>query len=120
MEVTIPAWAQQITLFGVMIASVILGIWKYVRTEADKIGHKSPSSEDTSSVTSASFVDSKLVKELIDTLREHEEELGRQTQRETRSEADLREAIIENTESIHLNTNAVLNMLRFMKRQDGD
>lgn len=114
MEVNIPVWAQQITVFGVMIASVILGVWKYFRTETDKIKHTKP---EESSVTAASFLDSKVLRELIDTLREHEEELGRQSQRITRSQGELRETMIELIEGLHVQTNATLNMLRFLNRQ---
>lgn len=114
MEVNLPVWAQQITVFGVMIASVVIGLWKYFHTQTDKVKDK-PHEETI--VTAASFVDTKLLRELIDTLREHEEELGRQSQRITRSQGELRESIIELIESLHVQTNATLNILRFMNRQ---
>lgn len=116
MELNIPAWAQQIAVFGVMISSVILGVWKYFKTETDKI-HKDKDNDSGSVVTAASFIDTKLLRELIDTLREHQEELGRQSQRITRSQGELREALIEAIEALHVQTNATLNMLRFMNRQ---
>ena len=116
MELSIPAWAQQVTVFGVMLASVILGIWKYFKTETDKVHEKKDS--NTGVVTAASFVDTKLIRELIDTLREHQEELGRQSQRITRSQGELRETLIEAIEALHVQTNATLNMLRFMNRQN--
>ena len=114
MEFNIPAWAQQITVFGVMIASVILGVWKYFKTETDKVQKKEP---ESSIVTAASFIDTKLIRELIDTLREHEEEMGRQSQRITRSQGELRESIIELIEGMHVNTNSLLNITRFLNRQ---
>jgi hypothetical protein len=117
MELSIPAWAQQIALFGVMISSVILGIWKYFKTETDKIKPKTQEA-DATIVTAASFVDTKILRELIDTLREHSEEMGRQSQRITRSQGELRETLIEATEALHVQTNATLNMLRFMNRQN--
>jgi hypothetical protein len=115
MELSLPIWAQQIALFGVMISSVILGIWKYFNTETEKVKHK-----DTDTVevigTSASFVDNKTLKELIDVLREHQDEIGRQTQRVTRSESELREALLELIETVHTNTNSLTNLLRFIKK----
>jgi len=115
MEFNIPAWVQQLTVFGVMISSVILGVWKYFKTETDKVQKKHPA--DTSIVTAASFIDTKLIRELIDTLREHEEEMGRQSQRITRSQGELRESIIELIEGMHVNTNSLLNITRFLNRQ---
>lgn len=115
MEINIPVWVQQVTVFGVMISSVILGIWKYFKTQTDKVHEKEVSG--TSVVAAASFVDAKLLRELIDTLREHQEELGRQSQRITRSQGELRETLIEAIEALHVQTNATLNMLRFMNRQ---
>jgi hypothetical protein len=116
--INIPAWAQQVTVFGVMICSVIIGIWKYFKTEAEKVVNKAPTGSTETIVTAASFVDTKILRELIDTLREHQEELGRQSQRVTRSQQELRETIIESTEALHVQTNATLNMLRFLNRQD--
>lgn len=116
MEVNIPVWAQQLTVFGVMISSVVLGIWKYFKTETDKVHKKEPT--DTAIVTAASFIDTKLIRELIDTLREHEEEMGRQSQRITRSQGELRESIIELIEGVHVNTNSLLNIVRFLNRQN--
>jgi vacuolar-type H+-ATPase subunit H len=115
--INIPAWAQQVTVFGVMICSVIIGIWKYFKTEAEKVVNKAPAASETI-VTAASFVDTKILRELIDTLREHQEEMGRQSQRVTRSQQELRETIIESTEALHVQTNATLNMLRFLNRQE--
>lgn len=117
MELNIPLWAQQITIFGVMIGSVILGVWKYFKTETDKV-HTKEVTHDTSVVTGASFIDTKLIRELIDTLREHEEEMGRQSQRITRSQGELRESIIELIESLHVNTNSLLNVTRFLNRRE--
>jgi hypothetical protein len=117
MELNIPVWAQQIAVFGVMISSVILGIWKYFKTETEKV-HKKEQEPEPTIVTAASFVDTKLLRELIDTLREHQEELGRQSQRITRSQGELRETLIEAVEAVHVQTNATLNMLRFMKAQN--
>lgn len=112
MEINIPGWAQEITVFGVMIASVIVGVWRYFKTETDKISKKDTTHEPI--VAAASFIDTKLIRELIDTLREHQEEIGRQSQRITRSQGELRETIIELIEGVHMNTNTSQNMLRFL------
>ena len=114
--ISIPVWAQQIGVFGVMICSVIIGIWKYMKTESDKLKESTPKEQGV--VSAASFVDTKILRELIDTLREHQEETGRQAQRMTRSNQELRESIIESTEALHVQTNATLNILRFMNKQN--
>jgi hypothetical protein len=115
MEFNIPLWAQQITIFGITLASVIIGIYKYFKTASEKVHHKEPIE---SVVTGASFIDTKLVRELIDTLREHEEEMGRQSQRITRSQGELRESIIELIEGVHVNTNSLLNIVRFLNKRE--
>lgn len=114
MDLSVPAWAQQIAVFAVAVLSVILGVYKYIKTEAGK--STNPASA-TGSVVAASFIDSRLLRELIDTLREHQEELGRQSQRLMRSNTDLREAIIDSNEALRVQTDATLNMLRFITRQ---
>jgi len=118
MELAIPAWAQQITLFVIMVSSGILGLYKYFKTESDKVTPKPAPPAHDQIIPATAFLDSKLVRELIDTLREHQEEMGRQSQRLTRSQGELRESIIEVIEALHVQTNATLNMLRFMNRQD--
>ena len=115
MDINIPVWAQQFTVLGVTILSVIFGIWKYIKTQTDAIHKKEPVT--TEIVTGASFIDSKLIRELIDTLRDHEEEMGRQSQRITRSQGELRESMIELNEGIHINTNSLLNIVRFLNRR---
>ena len=118
MEFNIPLWAQQLTVFGVTIVSVFIGIWRYVKTQTDSV-HKKHTPDPHDTITAAAFVDSKLIKELIDTLREHSEEIGRQSQRVTRSQGELRETIIELIEGIHVQNNSTMNLLRFMKRPPG-
>lgn len=113
MEIAIPIWAQQITVFMVMLASGILGIYKYFKTETEKIVPKqveSPVVEVTS--------DTRVLKELIDTLREHQDELGRQAQRVSRAQMDLREVLIELNESVQLNSSSMTNLLRFIKTKE--
>ena len=90
---------------------MIVGICNYFRTQTDKIQKKEP---DTAIVTAASFIDTKLVRELVDALREHQEELNRQSQRITRSQGELRESVIELIEGLHVNTNSLLNIVRFL------
>lgn len=114
--IELPSWIQEVTVFAVACVSVFIGVWKYVNTNGGKEADK-PATVNTSQVVAASFVDSKLLKELIDTLRETAEELSRVGQRITRSNSELRESIIENTEAVKLQTDATLNMLRFINRQ---
>ena len=114
--IELPSWIQEVTIFAVACVSVVLGVYKYIKTDGAKTENK-PATVDTSQVVAASFVDSRLLKELIDTLRETAEELSRVGQRITRSNSELRESIIEDTEAIKLQTDATLNMLRFINRQ---
>lgn len=110
----LPSWIQEVTIIAVASVSVIVGVWRYIRTEAGKAATgKTP--ENTGQIVAASFIESKLLKELIDALREHQEEDARTALRVTRSQNELREALIENTEASRLQADATLNMIRFIK-----
>lgn len=115
MEGNISEFGQQLIALAIFATSIIVGVIKYVKTEAGKPSEKA--TEPVGAVVAASFVDSKLLRELIDTLREHQEEIARVASRETRSNSELREAIIESTEALRLQTDATLNMIRFITRQ---
>ena len=112
---SLPSWVQEISIVAVAAASVILAVYRYVKAQppiakAEKV--------EGAQVVAASFVDSRLLKELIDALREHHEETARIALRTTRSNSELRESIIEATEAAKLQADATLNMLRFINRQN--
>jgi hypothetical protein len=102
-------------ILAVGLVSVVIGVWKYVKTEASKVPPVK-AAEGVNLVVAASFIDSKLLRELIDALRESVEEQSRITLRLTRSQAELREATLESAETAKLQTDAILNMVRFMTR----
>jgi len=112
----LPSWIQEISLFAVGAVSVILAVWKYVKTQGDA-SPKASAPNSNSQVISASFVDSKLLRELIDALREHSEEHARIALRITRSNSETREDIKDLAEAVRMQTDASLNLVRFLTRQ---
>jgi acyl-CoA reductase-like NAD-dependent aldehyde dehydrogenase len=116
MASNLPSWIQEVSIFAVATVSIIVGVWRYIKTETAKAPDKA-SQVNTGHVVAASFVDSKLLKELIDALREHQEELARIALRTTRSQSELRECVLENTEASRLQADATLNMIRFLSRR---
>lgn len=109
----LPSWVQEVSIFAVACVSIVVAVFKYVKTETTKTVKKPEPQE----VVAATFIDSRVLKELIDALREHAEESSRTAQRITRSSSELRETVIENTEAQRLQTDAMLNMLRFANRK---
>ena len=63
----LPPWAQVAAGIAIALVAAIVGVLKYVKTQETV-------SPKPGAVLSASFIDSKLLKELIETLREHQEE----------------------------------------------
>lgn len=116
---SVPSWAQEAGVFAVASISIVIAIYKYVTTQISK-DIKPTENVTTGQIVAASFTDSKLLKELIDALREHSEEDARVALRLTRSMSELREALLEATEASRLQADATLNMLRFINRQPGN
>jgi hypothetical protein len=116
METNVPHWAQEVGPVVVGILAVFVAAWRYMKTEAGKVTAKA--TEVVAPVVAASFIDAKLIKELIDTLTEHSEEVGRIAQRITRSNAELREAVIDAAEANRTMTDAITNFVRFLSRQN--
>lgn len=115
----LPGWVQEASIFAVAATSIIVAVYRYLKTETSKLTTKTPTTESTiGQVVAASFVDSKLLKELIDALREHSEEHARVSLRTTRSHSELREAVLESNEVVRLQTDATLNLLRFIKQRE--
>mgnify|MGYP006977268303 CR=1 FL=1 len=108
---SLPVWAQTAGTIAIAIVAAVIGVLRYIKTQP-----KDTASKDTATVVSASFLDSKLVKELIEALREHQEESGRDIKRILRSVQDLRDAVLENTEALVVQTDTSANMLRFITR----
>lgn len=117
MEFDIPAWGQQIILLVTMIVAGIVGLYKYFKTEAEKSVTSKPAhkKDDDDIIAEISVADSKILKELIDTLREHQEEIGRHTQKSSRAQIELRDALMEVVEALHVQSSSTTNLLRFLK-----
>lgn len=111
---SLPVWAQAALMISISLVAAIVGVIKYLKTEQKTdVGTSS-----TASVISASFVDAKLLKELIEALREHQDELGRDSKRNQRLSQDLREAVNELNDSIIVQTDTTLNLVRFLNRAE--
>lgn len=114
----LPSWVQEVSLLSVACISVVIAIWRYIKAEVAK---ESPTKgkEIKTEVVAASFTDSKLLKELIDTIRESDEEKTRNTSRLIRSNNELRESQLELTEALKVHSDAILNMTRYLSRTLG-
>lgn len=109
----LPSWVQEVSIVAVACISTAIAIWRYVRAESKK---DSPPSIKSTEIVAASFTDSKLLKELIDTIRESDEEHARVTARLLRSNTELRESNIELVETLKVQSDAILNMTRFIAK----
>lgn len=112
---SLPVWAQGAALIAVALVAAIVGVLKYLKTEA-KVD--STPATTNNSVISASFIDSKLLRELIEALREHQDEQGRDAKKSHRLAQDLREAINEMTEAVIVQTDTTMNLVRFINRRN--
>lgn len=104
---------QLVTLAAVALAAALTGVFSYIKTKVTK--SEKTTSEGAGTVVAASFIDSRLLKELIDALREHAEEFARENKKTLRSNQDIREALQECTEALVVNADGILNMMRFIK-----
>lgn len=112
---TLPIWAQNAGIVAIALMSAIIGVFKYLKTEAkDAI---SPQKGDNASVISASFIDSKLLKELIEAIREFQDERSRDEKKAHRLSQDLKESVNELNESIIVQTDTTMNLVRFINRE---
>ncbi len=107
-EASLPSWIQEVVVLVVGSISIIIGVWSYIKTETGKLPKKEHKPAD---IVAASFIESKLLKELIEALREHQEEGARTALRLTRSNADLIEYLIRNTDALQRQTD-------FMSRRE--
>lgn len=112
---SLPVWAQAAGLIAVALVAAVVGVLRYLKTEAKADGVVASS---TSSVISASFIDSKLLRELIEALREHQDETGRDAKKTHRLMQDLREATNEMTEALIVQTDTTMNLVRFINRRN--
>ncbi|RZK44645.1 MAG: hypothetical protein EOO61_03080 [Hymenobacter sp.] len=111
---SLPSWAQAISYIIGAIGVSVIGLYRYFKTEAK--ADTATVSGGSSSVISASFLDSKLLKELVEALREHQDESGRDAKKLHRLLQDLKEALNELNESTIVQTDTTMNLVRFINR----
>lgn len=113
MEAQLPSWVSEISVIAVACISVAVAIWRYARTELKK---NTPPQIKSTEIVAASFIDSKLLKELIDTIRESDEEYARVSARMVRCNNELRETMLEMIESNRVHVDSHTNLTRFIIR----
>jgi hypothetical protein len=107
--------AKNALAIAVALVAAIIGVIKYVKTDGSKAKTSDP---ETGAVVSASFIDSKLLKELIETLKVHMETYAQESRKINRSRTELTAAMEDSTDAILSNTDALINVMRFIKRRD--
>ncbi len=109
-----PEFIKNAALIASAFVAALIGVFKYIKTDG-KSSDKPISS--TEQVMAATFIDSKLLRDLIDTLRTHAEEYGRESRKMNRNRQELSTALEESTDALLSNTDAMINMLRFLRRE---
>ncbi len=108
--------AQIAAMVAVGIVAAIIGVIKYVKGET-KTEAKSIVS-NTEPVIAASFLDSRLLRELVDGLNAFTEEFSREGRKMNRTRQELTTALEESTDAVLSNSDAIINMVRFLRRQE--
>jgi hypothetical protein len=113
MESSLSSMAQLASVVAIALIAAITGVFKYLKTEKKQ---ETTLSRPEAFITNNS-IDSKLLKELIETLREVQDDRGRDAKKGQRLSQDLREAINELNESIIVQTDTTMNLVRFINRE---
>jgi len=114
---SLPTWAQAVFYLVIAIGTAGTGVWSYLKKEQKAADPVTPAGgTGAASVISASFIDSKLLRELIEAMRELQEEQGRDAKKLHRLLQDLRESLTELNETTILQTDATGNLVRFVNR----
>lgn len=114
---SLPQWAQAMFYIIIAAGTALTGVYSYFNKKAKEDDPSSAAGSSTASVISASFIDSKLLKELIEAMRELQDEQGRDAKKAHRLSQDLREAVNELNESIIVQTDTTMNLVRFINRE---
>lgn len=110
---------QNVTLFAVTVISVFAAAWKYFKTEFKKDDEKaSAHATNIAHVTAATFLDAKILHELIEAIKSGGEEYARENRKLYRSRQELVTALEEATDAMLANTDASVNLLRFLRRAE--
>ena len=115
MESSLSSIAQLAGGIAIALIAAITGVFRYLKTERKE--EKAVAAFSPEAFVAGSFVDPKLLKELIETLREVQDEGGRDAKRGQRLSQDLREAINELNETIIVQTDTTMNLVRFINRE---
>lgn len=107
----LPDWVQIGAMIAIAITTAVIGVFKYLKTEIGSGSEKSPA-------ISASLIDSKLLKELIETIRDTQEEQSRDAKKTHRLMQDSREAVNELNETMIVQTDATINLVKFINREN--
>jgi hypothetical protein len=110
---SLPVWAQGVFYTVIALGAAITAILGY----AKKQQKDDDPAASTAGVISASFIDSKLLRELIEAMRELQDEQSRDAKKSHRLSQDLREAVNELNESIIVQTDTSMNLVRFIQRE---
>jgi hypothetical protein len=116
---TLPQWGQVLFYIILAVGTALTGVWSYFnkKDKGDASTTPGSSAASSASVISASFIDSKLLKELIEAMRELQDEQGRDAKKAHRLSQDLREAVNELNESMIVQTDTTMNLVRFINRE---
>lgn len=106
---SLPEWAQFAGIVAVAIVSAIIGVYKYVKTQV---------TSDSTTVPVASGIDSRLIRDVITAIRENQDEQGRDSKKSHRLAQDLKESINELNETIIIQTDATINLVKYINRQE--
>ena len=110
---TLPIWAQNAGILSIAIISAVLGVFRYLKTEAkDTPLNKG----DKNSIVEA-FIDPKILKDLINAIREFQDEQSRDAKKAQRLSQDLKESVNELNESIIVQTDTTMSLVRFINRE---
>jgi len=113
---SLPHWAQAVFYLVIAIGAGSTGLLGYFRKKAKEDASSPAGTSGTAQILSASFIDSKLLKELIESLRELQDERSRDDKKSHRLLQDLRDSMNNLNETVLLQTDATANLVRFVNR----
>jgi hypothetical protein len=113
---SLPHWAQAIFYIILAVGGASTGLFGYFKKKAKEEETEVAKGGASAAVISASFIDSKLLRELIEALRELQDEQGRDAKKLHRLLQDVREAMNELNEATIVQTDTTMNLVRFINR----
>lgn len=107
---TLPMWVQSAGIVSIALVSTIIGVFKYLKTEVKDLNAGSTTVVDA-------ILNEKLVKDLISVIRDAQEEQTRDSKKSQRLSQDLKESVNELNETIIVQTDSTMNLVRFINRE---